>query len=139
MANLLNDLLSRAKDVTDAAGKKTDEYYQLSKLKLRSVQLHADIRNRHEMLGLRVYDMFQSGIEDTDELVSLIAELQTLRERLEENEQRIMEVSGYITCPVCGEKNKIKALYCSGCGYKFVTTDEAVEENENQTPIFSIE
>lgn len=139
MSGFLGDFLTKAKDVTDAAGKKTDEYYRLSRLKLRTVQLRGDIRNRYEVLGMRVYEMYRTGLEDTGELLAMADEIEALRAKLDENEDRIMELTGCINCPVCGERNKIKSLYCNSCGHKFVVTDEAVEENENQTPIFNVD
>lgn len=132
MANVINDFLSKAKDVTEAASRKKDEIYMLSKLKLSFVQLNNDVKNRYEALGNRLYEMYKSGNENTNELLGMVDEIDDIFKRMAETQRRIDELSRFVCCPKCGVKNKIDSVYCNKCGTKLVATDEEVDENENQ-------
>lgn len=135
MANVINEFLSKAKDVTDTAVRKKDELYMLSKLKLNFVQLNNDVKNRYEALGNRLYEMYKSGNENTNELLGMVDEIDDLFKKMAETQRRIDELSKFICCPKCSAKNKIDSVYCNKCGTKLVVTDEAVEENENQPDV----
>lgn len=135
MSEFFRDFLKKARTVSESAGRRTDELYRLSRLKLRSVLIRNDIKNRYEELGMRVYEMYHSGEENTNELLSRTGEIDGLLRRLEETERKIAELSHYSVCPGCGEKNSLNSVYCSQCGKKLTATEEAVEENENRMDI----
>lgn len=131
MSNFLNDFLSKAKNVTDAAGRNTDRLYQLSKLKISYLQINGDIKAKYEALGARVYDMYKTGEEDTEELLGLTADLDATYEKLEQLQTRIDALDKYLSCPNCGTRSKLSSTYCRHCGTKLTITDEQPDDFEN--------
>jgi ribosomal protein L40E len=139
MSNFLNDFLNKAKNVTDAAGRNTDRLYQLSKLKITYLQVNGEIKSKYEALGARVYDMYKTGEENTEELLAMTAELDTLYAKLEQLQARIDALDKYLSCPNCGTRSKLSATYCNHCGTRLTVTDDQPGETDEYSPLMDIE
>lgn len=113
---LLDDILYRAKNVADVAGKKTDEVINLSKLKYQVKQTQWDMEKAYAKLGAFVYESKKSD-EDFTELISLaVSEIDLLCEKLDGLEQQILETKRVVKCSSCGKENELVNAYCSRCG-----------------------
>lgn len=124
MQDNMNEFAKTAKMLTDGVAKKFEEACRISKLKLQVLNLSRFIRMQKAVLGQRVYEMYKSGKEDNEELLSRTNEIDRAMERLKLLEKKISGLSNFISCPVCGAKSRTKAAYCSSCGHKLMTTDE---------------
>ncbi len=68
---MMEELFGKAKKVVDAAGKKTGEFVEISKLKLSAMQLNTDIKALYEKLGSAVYSMNKAHYNNAELLDSL--------------------------------------------------------------------
>ena len=111
-----DDVVSKAKTVADAAGKKTSELIETAKLKLEVVDLEKEIRTTLEGLGRLVYDSKKSG-QDVGTLVDeSAANLDDQHERLRALIEKIDALRGQLRCARCGVNNPQDADYCKKCG-----------------------
>lgn len=126
--SVLNEFLSKAKEVTSESIKKTDQLVKISSLKLTCVQLDNEIKAKYSLLGNRIYDMIKADEENTNELLGLVSEIDILFKRLSETQNKIEDLRHIYACPNCGTKNKIENDYCSKCGKRLSVTDEEFED-----------
>lgn len=125
---MFDDLVLKAKDLADAASKKTGELYEISKYKCECIKLNGELKKLYEQLGSSVYSMVKNGY-DNDELVhSLTEEIDERMNRLKEVNAMIAEIKDYITCPVCECKNSLDSSYCNKCGSKLKPSQKAAAE-----------
>lgn len=132
--SFLDDVINTTKTVAATAGKKTDEAVQLSKLKLKAVQVNSEIKGKYEKLGALIYQMAKSDEKHNEEFDLLIADIDDCYAKLAEIEEKTDALKQEITCPVCGVKTKNDNAYCPKCGEKLPVkpqpTEEATEADE---------
>ncbi len=114
----LDSLFNRAKDVASAAGKKTGELMEISKLKMQSVQYHADMQKCYEKLGAMVYEMIKASAQDSNAISSCVDEVDYLNVKIEEIQNRINDLRNVVACEKCGALNPADSCYCAKCGEK---------------------
>lgn len=110
------DILCKAKNVAESAGKKTNDLVEMTKLKMEAAETEKDIASTLEGLGRLVYDGKKAG-EDvsvmTDECVRRVDEL---TEKLEGIREKILEYKNAIRCSKCGAVNTDDSDFCKKCG-----------------------
>ena len=116
MNNLFDDVLSKAKGAAYVATKKTGEIVEVSKLKLKCIQLNGQIKDEYEKLGSAVYSMRKNGYENEELIASVSAEIDSLLKELDEVSSKVESIKSIIVCPTCGKKNPDTSYYCSKCG-----------------------
>ncbi len=84
MSNVFDDLITSAKNLVDIAGKKTDNVVEVSKLKYQCVQMTSDLRSLYEKLGNAVYTMVKADFDNKELMDSLIEEIDSLKEKIDE-------------------------------------------------------
>lgn len=126
---VFEDILGKAKDVADVAGKKTGEIVELSRLKMQCVSVNNDIKHLYEKLGNAVYSMAKSDYENPELVQSLIDDIDEELEHLNELNDRIADLKNINICSCCGNKNPAEACYCAKCGNRL--TREFDEEYEH--------
>ena len=112
----IDDLLLKAKNAASAAGKKTGELLEVSKLKMRAAELRSDLNDVYLRLGKLAY---REGIDckQPGALAKvLFAEIEELDKRLTEVLDQIAQIKKTLKCPNCGTQNDAQAFYCSRCG-----------------------
>ncbi|MDF2566810.1 MAG: hypothetical protein K0R90_266 [Oscillospiraceae bacterium] len=115
---MFDDILGKAKDVADVAGKKTGEFVETSKLKFQCVQINNEIKALYEKLGSAVYSMAKSGYENPELVKSIVDEISELLQKLNETSEKIADIKNVSICTCCGAKNSTESYYCSKCGNK---------------------
>ncbi len=116
---ILEDVLTRAKAVAEAAGRKTGELVETTKLKMEIAELQKEIASLYEGLGRLLYDGRKSG-DAIDEMIdSCIAHLEEQNAYLEELQDRLLENKNAVRCTTCGAINDDDARYCNKCGKAF--------------------
>ena len=108
--------ISKAKDLADAAGKKTGELVSLTKLKMESIDTQKALSAALEKIGRTVYDA--RGAETQPELAELFATAEGLEARAAEIAAKIDELRRTKHCAACGKNNPADAAYCQACGEK---------------------
>lgn len=127
--SFLDGLFSKAKDVTKAAGKKTDNLVKMSKLKMQCAAINSNIRSTYEKLGNTVYDMIKSDSENQTVLLGVVSEIDDLYRQFERVTKKIEKLKKIYSCPRCDEKNKATAVYCAKCGKRLVVTDSYEDDD----------
>lgn len=121
---IFEDLMAGAKNVVDYAGKKTDDVVELSKLKYQSSQLSNELRSLYEKLGCAVYSMMKSEYDNNELIDSLAAEIEEVKNTLQEVNEKIAEKKELKLCPACGTKNDKEASYCMKCGNRLTSVQQ---------------
>lgn len=113
---MFDEVVEKAKGAMYVAGKKTGELVEVSKLKLKCVQLNGEIKDRYEKMGSAVYNMRKHGYENSELISSISAEIDDLLKQLDEVSQKVENIKNIIICSSCGKKNPNTSYYCSKCG-----------------------
>lgn len=127
--SFFDEVFSKAKDVTKAAGKKTDNLVKISKLKMQCATINSNIKATYEKLGNIVYGMIKSDNENQTVLLGVVSEIDELYKQLERTTKKLEKLRKIYSCPRCDEKNKATAVYCAKCGKRLVVTD-SYEDND---------
>ena len=116
MNNTVDNFMDKARDVADAAGRKTSEIIEVSKLKVQCISINNKIKAVYEKLGSTVYS-FKKSDYSNDELVdSMVEEIDELLAELDEVSEKIANIKNVVFCTACGKKNPENAYYCAKCG-----------------------
>lgn len=115
---MLEDVVSRVKDVAETAGRKTGELVELGKIKLKIADLRREIAAACEGLGRLVYDSSVSGESIDDMVEACVAHIGELTAQKEALEEKILESKNVVRCTACGVLNENTALFCNQCGAK---------------------
>ncbi len=111
------DLVTTAKDLATAAGRKAVDIADVAKMKLKIAENEKAIEATLAAIGRLLYDARRRDgdlQEDTlEELMKQVDELNAANERLQ---AEVDNVRCRKTCAVCGAANPESATYCSKCG-----------------------
>lgn len=114
----LDDLMEKARELADAAGKKTGELYELSKYKVECIRLSNELKKLYEKLGATVYKAVKTSDSDNSEIDAITAEIDDRRIRIAEIKDIMAELSDKQICKNCGAVNPKDAVFCLKCGAK---------------------
>ena len=112
------DVVCKAKELADAAGRKVSDMAEVTKQKLKIVENERAIRDVLEALGTLLYESVKSGESPDAEMVAeLVKQIEDLKATNEELKAEIDHYCGKKTCD-CGAANPHGAAFCSTCGKK---------------------
>lgn len=115
-----DDVINKAKSVASVAGKKTCDFFEVSKLKIEAAEMEKEMSTLLEGLGRLVYDARKHG-ESVDILVEeCIAKVDEKQVQIAELRTKIDEHQMTIRCKACDTPNADDAMYCKRCGTKLV-------------------
>ena len=114
--SVFDEFIDKAKDVADVAGKKTEEFVELSKLRIKASQLRNNVQDEYQKLGGAVYNMKKADYENPTLIDSVVVDIDSLLQQLGEVEQKIAELKKVVKCPCCGANNLLDSHYCNQCG-----------------------
>ncbi len=119
-----DDVVDRAKDFAETAGKKAERVLEISKLKLQVSQISSDIKQAYAKLGNAVYNMKKANYEDEGLIKSVVEEIDTLFAARAATEAKLAALRNQVICDTCGAKNAEDAVYCNKCGSRLVDNAE---------------
>ncbi len=128
--NDFNAILGKMKTWANAAGKKTEEVVEASKLKLQIVSVSGDISKAYEELGAMVYHAAKNNETVGEEMDAVMDKIEALLEKLAILEGKVGEIKKVRSCPNCGAACAQDAQFCSRCGVILSTVEEVVDEAE---------
>lgn len=113
------EIVCKAKELTEAAGKKASEIAESAKLELRFAEIQREMEECHKALGRLLYESWSTG----DELVnSEVAPYVVRLDKLEADKMTVLRdlhrMHNTNVCSRCRYKNSKHARYCSHCGKK---------------------
>ncbi len=119
-----DDVVDKAKDIAETAGKKAEKVVEVSKLKLRVSQINSEAKKAYEKLGSAVYHMKKANYEDEGLIASVVEEIDGLYAERAKIEARLASLKNQVICDTCGAKNPEDAVYCVKCGSRLFDTEE---------------
>ncbi len=119
-----DDVVDKAKDIAETAGKKAEKVVEVSKLKLRVSQINSEAKKAYEKLGSAVYHMKKANYEDEGLIASVVEEVDGLYAERAKIEARLASLKNQVICDTCGAKNPEDAVYCVKCGSRLFDTEE---------------
>ena len=112
----INSWFNRAKEVANAAGKKTGSAVELSKLKLQIMQLRSQIQSTYERIGILVYEQEKTGTDNGELIEVCIKEIDGLLTRVNDANANVSLIKDGVKCQACGTANVLGDRYCKKCG-----------------------
>lgn len=115
---VFEDVVSKAKNAADYAGRKTGEFVEVSKLRLSAAELQDKINKAFQELGYVVYESGKDGTDPAEALKEKSASIDSLYEQLAAVNEKIAELRRLKKCAACDFANPEDANYCLRCGAK---------------------
>ena len=112
----INSWFHKAKEVANAAGKKTGSAVELSKLKLQIMQLRSQVQSTYERIGILVYEQKKTGTDNGEIVDVCMKEIDEYLVRINEINVAISLIKDGVKCPACGTGNDLDQRYCKKCG-----------------------
>ena len=132
--NSINSFLDKAVSVANAAasaaGKKTEEVVETSKLKLRQASLNSEISCCYEQLGKMVYEANRFDVPNEENQTDMMAQIDALLNDLSDLQAKKEEISKVKKCPNCGASCPTDSHFCSRCGMMITPRSEDEEYTE---------
>ncbi|MBQ1950268.1 MAG: hypothetical protein II363_01525 [Clostridia bacterium] len=111
------ELVTLAKDMASAAGRKATDIADLAKLKLKLAENEKAVEATLTALGRLFYETRKGSQEPDEDMISeLIAQMDELYATGEQLQAEIDVTRGRKTCADCGAANPEGAAYCNCCG-----------------------
>ena len=110
------DVICKARELADAAGRKVADVAEVTKLKLKIAENERAIRDAYEAIGRVVYENAKTdAVLDSEVVAELSRQLDGL---YSENSRLRSEVDHFCGCTTCscGTTNPQGAAYCNACG-----------------------
>lgn len=115
-----DDLLRKVRDVADVAEKKTNEFIDVTKVKMAIARAEKELSATYEGLGRLVYDAKQ-GTEEIDELIdACVAHIDELNGEVTSLQDQLAEMQNAVRCAACNAYNEKDAAFCKFCGEKLL-------------------
>ena len=111
-----DDMMLKAKEMVDIAGKKTEEAVSYSKLKIGLCNATSDLNKAYQRLGAIVYDMAKNDLQEPELVDRCTEEIDLLRSRCDELREQMACLKNYRICPTCGNKCDPESKFCQTCG-----------------------
>lgn len=138
--SVVDDILNTAKSVANITAKKAGETVELSKLKMESIKMNAQIDKKYNEIGNLVYDAAKSGVSHEESIAECISEIDTLVAKIGQINAQINEVRRTVTCPNCLYTNPDDAVYCAKCGVRLdMDSQEFYEKEERREAAEAVE
>lgn len=115
---VFEDVIVKAKGAADAAGKKTGEIVELSRLKFSLSEFDQKINGEYRELGKIVYTSAKDNADCTEFVKTKAEKIDSLFCDREKLQSRINEMMRKKPCPECQYENPESALFCQKCGTK---------------------
>lgn len=111
----LNEILDKAKDLAQTAGEKSQELYQISKLKMEITQLKMKVDKNYNAIGKTVYEKTKAQ-EALPDFAARIEEIDLLKADIEEKKDIISSIKNTVRCASCGADVSEDDPFCPKCG-----------------------
>lgn len=116
MSTTFEDILNKAKDAAQAAGKKTGDFIDITKMKMEISKLEKEMGTTYEGLGRLTYDAKKGGEESADLMDSCVEHIDELTGQVQKLREKVAEAQNAVRCSACGTLNDQDAHFCKKCG-----------------------
>ncbi|MBP1557094.1 MAG: hypothetical protein J6A76_04190 [Oscillospiraceae bacterium] len=126
MMSTFSTFLHKTKAAANIATKKTGNAVELSKLKLKAMQLRSQIQSTYERIGTLTYEQEKTSTDNTELIAVCIREIDELFVELNEINVLISDIKDGVKCPGCNAINDAGVVYCKNCGVNIKRAREGV-------------
>lgn len=112
----LDELKERAADVAQVTGKKVEEVYGVTRIKLQIADKQSAVRTLYRELGEIVYENSKKEETDIEAVEDKIAEIDLALEAIEELKASERKLKKTVACPECNADVDEGANFCPKCG-----------------------
>ena len=116
MNNDFNAIFSTVKGWANAAGKKTEEVMETSKIKLKMVSISSELSKAYEELGELVYQAAKKNDTVGSEMDEIMDKIDSLLQQMRELENKVGDIKKVRICPNCNANCPADSRFCSRCG-----------------------
>lgn len=109
-------LRDRAADMAQVTGKKVEEVYGATKIKIQIADKQSAVRTLYRELGEIVYENSKKAEPDSEAVEDKIAEIDLALDAIEELKASERKLKNTTLCPECGEDVDAEANFCPKCG-----------------------
>ena len=110
-----NDIIEKAKELAQTAGEKSQEFYQVSKLKLEISELKMKREKNFASIGKQFYEAKKADEQQPD-FEAIIEEIDLLNADIEEKKDLISSIKQTVRCESCGADIASDDPFCPKCG-----------------------
>ena len=110
------DFLNKARDLADAAGKKTTELVDKTKVKMEISTLQKQLAATFEGFGRLVYDAETADEDISDMKQTAFETIRELQQQIDTLQGKLYDYEGAVRCKACGAVNDGDAVFCKTCG-----------------------
>ncbi len=132
MFDKIKEQAYKAKDGAVKIGKsvfeKTNNVVQQTKLNFAIGETRNKIKEVYAEIGKTVYESSKKTGEVADALAEKVETIDALNGEVTELKERLAELKETVECPACGAFNHHDDAYCSKCGKKLESDEEAQAE-----------
>lgn len=127
---IFDDVVVNARAAASAVSKKASSVYDTSKHKITAAELRGEINKKLKDLGALTYKVQVHGMDLSEEIAALVAEITDLKESLAVINEHIAASKNQRKCPNCDAAIPKNSLFCNICGAKLV--NDFTEENKEE-------
>lgn len=131
--NRIDELLNKAKAVAGAAGKKTEEMLEASKLKIQVVQINSDIEKIYKRIGELMYSQSRNNISASAEIEEAMNQIDKLYIDAAAFNEKINGMQKFVKCANCGAANSSDSIFCARCGRTLSKENEPPKEQKAES------
>ena len=115
----LDNIFEKAKDIFEAAYRKTENVVSHQKQKLDVQSLESKLNKNYETLGKAYYGMLNSGEDfDSEALKPILDEIKENLLAVNAAKEELMKYQNKRRCKACGEIIDNNSQFCNRCGKK---------------------
>lgn len=127
-------LIDKIKSGVSEAGHKAKIVVEVNKLRLINVSKQSEINSLYKQMGEKVSQYVDQSISLAPSLFAgELEQIDILKFEIDQNIQKIHNLSDEKSCPHCGHNNVFDARECSQCHEQFPIHDIANIEPDNNT------
>ncbi len=112
--------VNKARDVLDAAYKKTEEVVSVQKQKYDIASMKSKLNKDFEAFGRACLEFVSNDGEVTSEAKFLASEILRKQDEIAVAQAELDKTRGKKLCEKCGFPNISEAHYCAACGNSFI-------------------
>ena len=120
---IFDDVVVNAKAAVSAVSKKANDVYDTSKHKFTAAEIRGEINKKLRDLGALTYRSEVHGLDLTEQVKQIVAEIVDLKETLNTINEHIATVKNQKRCPSCEAGLPKNSKFCNICGAKLGEQD----------------
>lgn len=103
-------------EALDKAGKTTDKFVTIQKLKAKLYRLNRQLDELYIKLGKAEYESVKNSNNNVDLKTDFVADIDCILAEIDAVSLQLNDEKGTKICGNCGYRNNSDAVFCSGCG-----------------------